>query len=393
MGLFQWLFGSDEEPKVVKNAEQFKLLTAYEPIFTNHYGSIYENALVRSAIEAKARHISKLKVELQGDAQPNLKARIKHNPNEWMTYPQFLARCSTILDCTNNLFIVPVQNEYLETIGFFPVLPDKVKLIEDKNKKLWLRYTFRNNQNGIVEFDRCAYLNKHQYKSDFFGDNNHALDNTMDLISIQDQGIKEAVKNSASYRFMARVSNFTSPSDLAEERSRFSRENLSGENGGLLLFPNTYTDIRQIESNPYNIDAEQMQLIQKNVYDYFGVNENIIQGKATSDELDAFFNSAIEPFAIALSEAMSRAIYTERERSFGNHVYVNANRLQYMSQTAKVQVARDLGDRGILTINEIRELFNYSPLPNGDVAYIRGEYKLTEGESADGINGETTTED
>ena len=393
MGLFQWLFGSDEtEPKVMKNAEQFKLLTAYEPIFTNHYGSIYENALVRSAIEAKARHISKLKVELQGEAQPNLKARIKHNPNDWMTYPQFLARCSTILDCTNNLFIVPVQNEYLETIGFFPVLPDKVKLIEDKNKKLWLRYTFRNNQSGIVEFDRCAYLNKHQYKSDFFGDNNHALDNTMDLISIQDQGIKEAVKNSASYRFMARVSNFTSPDDLAEERQRFSRENLSGENGGLLLFPNTYTDIRQIESNPYNIDAEQMQLIQKNVYDYFGVNENIIQGKATSDELDAFFNSAIEPFAIALSEAMSRAIYTERERSFGNHVYVNANRLQYMSQTAKVQVARELGDRGILTINEIRELFNYSPLPNGDVAYIRGEYKLTEGETVDGNNGQDAEE-
>lgn len=387
MGLFQWLFGTDE-PKVLKNAEQFKLLTAYEPIFTNHYGSIYENALVRSAIEAKARHISKLKVELQGEAQPNLKARIKHNPNEWMTYPQFLARCSTILDCTNNLFIVPVQNEYLETIGFFPVLPDKVKLIEDKNKKLWLRYTFRNNQSGIVEFDRCAYLNKHQYKSDFFGDSNHALDNTMDLISIQDQGIKEAVKNSASYRFMARVSNFTSPDDLAEERQRFSRENLSGENGGLLLFPNTYTDIKQIEANPYNVDTAQMELIQKNVYDYFGVNENIIQGKATSEELDAFFNSAIEPFAIALSEAMSNAIYTERERSFGNHVYVNANRLQYMSQTAKVQVARDLGDRGILTINEIRELFNYAPLPNGDVAYIRGEYKLTEGEQNDGSNEE-----
>ena len=382
MGLFDWLFPK-EEPVKLKNTEQFKLLTAYEPIFHDHIGSVYESALVRSAIEAKARHISKLKVELQGEAQPNLKAKMKHKPNDWMTYPQFLARCSTILDCTNNLFIVPVQNEYLETIGFFPVLPDKVKLIEDKNKKLWLRYTFRNNQSGIVEFDRCAYLNKHQYKSDFFGDNNHALDNTMDLISIQDQGIKEAVKNSASYRFMARVSNFTSPDDLAEERQRFSRENLSGENGGLLLFPNTYTDIRQIEANPYNVDTAQMELIQKNVYDYFGVNENIIQGKATSDELDAFFNSAIEPFAIALSEALSRAIYTERERSFGNHVYVNANRLQYMSQTAKVQVARDLGDRGILTINEIRELFNYSPLPNGDVAYIRGEYKLTEGEQID----------
>ena len=391
MGLFNWLFPK-EEPIKLKNTEQFKLLTAYEPIFHDHIGSVYESALVRSAIEAKARHISKLKVELQGEAQPNLKARIKHKPNDWMTYPQFLARCSTILDCTNNLFIVPVQNEYLETIGFFPVLPERVSLVEDKKGKLWLKYKFVNNQTGIVEFDRCAYLNKHQFKSDFYGESNNALRSTMDLIAINEQGIEEAVKNSASYRFMARVSNFTAPEDLAEERMRFSRENLKAENGngGLLLFPNTYTDIKQLENSPYTPDEKQMQLIKDNVFDYFGINEDVIQGKADSDQLDAFFNSAIEPFAIALSEALSKAIYTERERSFGNHVYVNANRLQYMSQTAKVTVARDLGDRGILTINEIRELFNYAPLPNGDVAYIRGEYKPIEeeGDSNDGTDGQ-----
>ena len=380
MGLFDKLFPKETKPQEEswhRHSDTFRLLTAYEPIFHDYYGSIYESELVRSAIESKARHISKLKVELQGSAQPSLKAKIKHQPNEWMTWPQFLARCSTILDCTNNLFILPVQNKYFETIGFFPVLPEKVKLVEYKDK-LWVRYTFRNNKTGAVEFDRCAYLNKHQYKSDFFGANNHALNRTMDMISIQDQAVKEAVKNSATYRFIASVSNFTSPEDLKEERERFTRENLSGENGGLLLFPNTYTNVKQIEATPYTIDPKNSEIVKNNIYNYFGTNENIMQGKATSDELDAFFNSAVEPFAIALSEAMSHAIYTELERSYGNHVYVNANRLQYMSQTAKVQVARDLGDRGILTINEIRELFNYAPLPNGDVAYIRGEYKQVE---------------
>lgn len=387
MGLLDWLFPK-EEPIKLQTTEQFKLLTAYEPAFHNHIGSIYESELVRSAIEAKARHISKLKVEMQGEAQPYLKSKLKHAPNEWQTWPQFLARCSTILDCTNNLFIVPVQDEYLQTIGFFPVLPSRVKLLESKDGKLWLRYTFRNSQYGIVEFDRCAYLNKHQYESDFFGDSNRALDNTMDLIAIQDQGIKEAVKNSSSYRFMAKVNNFTSPDDLANERTRFTKENLSGENSGLLLFPNTYSEIKQITDSAYKVDTDQLKLIQTNVFDYFGVNEDIIQGKATSDMLDAFFNSAIEPFAIALSEAMSRAIYTERERSFGNHVYVNANRLQYMSQTSKVTVAKELGDRGILTINEIRELFNYAPLPDGDVAFIRGEYKPVEEKVNDGTVAE-----
>ena len=390
MGLLEWLFPK-EEPVKVQTTQEFKLLTAYEPVFHNHMGSIYESELVRSAIEAKARHISKLKVELQGEAQPYLKSKMKHAPNEWQTYPQFLARCSTILDCTNNLFIVPVQDDYLQTTGFFPVLPDKVKLLEDKKGKLWLRYTFRNRQAGIVEFDRCAYLNKHQFQSDFYGDSNRALDNTMDLIAIQDQGIKEAVKNSASYRFMATTSNFIAPEDLANERTRFTKENLSGENGGILLFPNTYKDIKQIQDSAYRVDTDQMKLIQTNVFDYFGVNEDIIQGKAESDKLDAFFNSAIEPFAIALSEALSKAIYSERERSFGNHVYVNANRLQYMSQTAKVTVAKELGDRGILTINEIRELFNYAPLPDGDVAFIRGEYKPVE-EKTNGNNGEDAAE-
>lgn len=392
MGLFDWLFPK-EEPKVIKSSDEFKLLTAYQPVFRDHYGSIYESALVRSAIEAKARHISKLKVEMQGEAQPRLKAVLRDYPNQWQTWSQFLARCSTILDCTNNLFILPVQDKYYETIGFFPVLPDRVKLKQDTRGKLWVEYRFRNNEVGAIEFDRCAYLCKHQYQNDLFGDSNRAFDSTMDLIAINDQAIKEAVKNSASFRFMAQVKNFTAPEDLQAERERFSSYNFRGDSGGVLLFPNTYDNIKQVTSNPYTIDANQMEVIKTNVFDYFGVPEEVIQGKATSEQLDAFFNLAIEPFAIALSEAMSRAIYTDRERAFGNHVYVNANRLQYMSVTEKVNMAQQLGDRGVLTINEIRELFNYEPIDDGDVAVIRGEYytlddKITEGGTNDGQNDE-----
>jgi hypothetical protein len=127
------------------------------------------------------------------------------------------------------------------------------------------------------------------------------------------------------------------------------------------------------------------------VFDYFGVSEDIMQGKATSAQLDAFFNLAIEPFAIALSEALSRAIYTSRERSEGNHIYVNANRLQYMSVQEKVNMAQQLGDRGVLTINEIRELFNYDPIPNGDVAVIRGEYYSLDDKT--GQEGEANEQD
>ena len=376
MGLKEWLFGKEEPKELKKQTNDFSLLTTYRPIHYDWYGNIYENALVRSAIETKARHISKLRVELRGSAKQKLKNRLKHYPNQWMTWSQFLARCSTILDVTNNLFIVPVRDETtFETIGFFPVLPHKVKLVEDKNGKLWVKYQFANGQYGAVKFDECAYLVQHQYQNDFFGENNNALDPTMNLISVQEASIKSAVESSNNYKFIAQVTNFTDPEDLVEERKRFTEYNLKGEdNDGVLLFPNTYGNVREITSKYYTVDSEQMALIKMNVFDYFGINEDIIQGKASTEMMDAYFNARIEPFAIALAEALSRAIYTDEERSYDNYVFVDANRLQYMSVSEKTAMVQALGDRGALTNNEIREIFNMSPLENGDVAMVRGEY-------------------
>lgn len=373
MGLFDRIF-QPRKLRIDANTT-FSTLTAYQPVFTSWNGMLYESELCRSSIDAVARHCSKLKVDFIGAAQPQLKTLVRHKPNEFMTWSQFLYRTATILYATNTCFIVPILNDRLETIGFFPVLPENATLTE-LNKKIWVRYTFRNGQVGAIEFDRCAVLTRYQYKSDFFGDTNRALDDTMGLIHIQNQGIKEAVKNSASYRFIAKLNNFSKPEDIAKERKRFSMKNFSAEAeaGGILLFPNTYTDIKQIDSKPYTVDEKQMNYIRSNVERYFGVNEKVINNSANGEELDAFFNGCIEPFAIQLSEAMSKAVYTDLERSYGSYVMVDANRLQYMSTNQKVQMAKELGDRGMLTINEMRELFNYPPIEGGDTAVIRGEY-------------------
>ena len=241
----------------------------------------------------------------------------------------------------------------------------------------------------MVERELCGLMTKFQYKDDFFGESNSALAPTMDLIHTQDQGIKEAIKNGATFRFMAKLNNFSKPEDLAKERKRFSRENFEAEDGGgLLLFPNTYADIQQIKSTPFTVDADQMNAIKENVFNYFGVNEEVLQNKATDEQLDSFFNGAIEPFSIQLSQVLEKMLFTNREISIGNHVYVAANRLQYMSTTHKINMAQQLGDRGMITINEVRELFNYPPLlEGGDKAPIRGEYYFAGEEKTDGKDG------
>jgi len=383
--LFDKIFRPDKAKKsdeaLNKASSLFQTMTAYEPVFTNFGGMIYESEIVRAAIDARARHISKLKVDIQGTANLSLQAKLRLAPNQFQTWSQFLYRTSTILDVNNTAFVVPVFDDRMVITGVYPVLPSMCSLVEYDNK-LWLRYQFSMGFIGAVEFEKCAVLTKHQYKSDFFGDSNNAIKETMQLIHIQNQGIEEGVKNSATFRFMAQLANFASDEDLAKERKRFTMKNLAADSeaGGFLLFPNKYKDIKQIDVKPYAVDAEQMKQIRENVFNYFGVNEDVLQNKAKGEELEAFFDGAIEPFAIQFSEAMTMALFSERERAQGTKLIATANRLQYMSVTQKVQMAKELGDRGAILIDEIRELFNFEPLPDGagQVAPIRGEYKATD---------------
>ena len=383
--LFDKIFRPDKAKKsdeaLNKASSLFQTLTAYEPVFTNFGGMIYESEIVRAAIDARARHISKLKVDIQGTANLSLQAKLRLAPNQFQTWSQFLYRTSTILDVNNTAFVVPVFDDRMVITGVYPVLPSMCSLVEYDNK-LWLRYQFSMGFIGAVEFEKCAILTKHQYKSDFFGDSNNAIKETMQLIHIQNQGIAEGVKNAATFRFMAQLANFAAPEDVAKERKRFTEDNLATDSkaGGFLLFPNTYKDIKQIDVKPYAVDAEQMKQIRENVFNYFGVNEDVLQNKAKGEELEAFFDGAIEPFAIQFSEAMTMALFSERERAQGTKLIATANRLQYMSVTQKVQMAKELGDRGAILIDEIRELFNFAPLPDGagQVAPIRGEYKATD---------------
>ena len=381
MGLFDKLFRPQREKQ--RADEYFKTLTAYRPVFHDWRGELYESALVRAAIDARARHISKLKVETVGTAKPELQRLLKLGPNQFQTWGQFLYRVSTILDVNSTAFIVPIVDKDLKVTGYFPVLPEKVEIIEF-NGEPWLKYKFTHGQEAAIEMKYCAVLNRFQYRSDFFGTGNRALDETMDLISIQNQGIKEGAKNSATYRFMAKTTNFTTPDDLREERKRFSERNLSAEaeGGGVLLFPNTYTDIKQLAGDTYSPDPKQMELIQTNVFDYFGVNEDVLQNKAYGDAWSAFYEGAIEVFAIQFSDAMTKAIFTENERSRGSELILTANRLQYLSNADKLNVTAQLTDRGIFSINEAREVFNLPPVEGGDVRTIRGEYK-----NAEEING------
>lgn len=377
MSLKDLLFPKKEEAKKEQLLADstFQILNGYTPIFRNWGGKIYESQFVRAAIDAKARHMSKLAVTIEGGTKSELMTNLKKNPNGFQTWSQFLYRVSTILDAENNAFIIPIRDRYGETIGIYPLRPLSFELVQTKTGDLWVRFRLKGNEVTAEKLSDIGILTRHQYESDFFGDSNNVLDETMQLITIQRQGIEEYAKNSSNYRFMAKLTNFAKAEDLALERQRFDAENFQTKNGGgILLFPNTYNEIKQITSQAFTVDTEQLKLIERNVYDYFGVNEDIIQNKAHGDEFSAFYEGAIEPLAIQMSEVMTRMLFTDREIAFGAGIYFTSNRIQYMNNSDKLNVSRDLLDRGVISLNEAREIWQLPPVEGGDIHILRGEY-------------------
>lgn len=375
MGMFDSLFGRLRRPAA--SGWTWQTLTGYRPAFTDWSGELYESELIRAAIDARARAASKLEPHFTGTAQAKLRARTRGGPNEFQTWSQFFYRVSTILDTRNTCFVCPVLDETGSVAGFAAILPKRYELTADRTSgDPFLRFYFYDGKTAAMELSRVGILTRMQYRDDLCGDSNAAMVPTLQLLDMQRQGITEGIKNAATFRFMARLKNFSRHDDLRKERDRFNANQLQSGGGGILLVPNTYEEIKQIDQKPYTVDADQMKLIQTNVYDYFGVNEDVLQNKAIGDAWSAFYEGATEPFAIQASEVITRMVYTEREIAGGNRFFLAANRVQYMSNSDKLQLVRDASDRGLMTVNEIREVLNMPPLPDplGSRVPARGEY-------------------
>ena len=83
-----------------------------------------------------------------------------------------------------------------------------------------------------------------------------------------------------------------------------------------------------------------------------------MMNKFDENSWDAYYEGKIEPFAIQVSEVLTNIIYSIRELAFGDEVILSSNRLEYASNTTKLNVVTQMFDRGMMTKNQGLEIFN-----------------------------------
>ena len=376
-GAIKALFGN---VKQVVRYGSWREIGTYNAMFSSFGKDIYQSEIIRSCIRAIAENTSKANVKcirrieagkIVGDFQ--LQRLIQYRPNLYMNGKDFLYKVRTRLELYNTVFIFINRDDKGRCIGLYPVPQANCEAL-DVQSRLYIKFSFATGGSLIASWDDLAVLRKDYNKSDIFGDENTAIYGTLDLLHTLNQGQQNAIKSTANLRGILKSTKaMLKEDDIKKSQERFVRDYMNSANEGGIASLDATKDFIPISMQPAVANYKHFEEQRNNIYRYYGVNENILTSKAYGDEWEAFYESRIEPFLIALSLELTNKIFTDRERGFGNEIIFEANRLAYASTSAKMNMV-NLIDRGVLTINEYREILNLSPVEGGDIRVIRKEY-------------------
>lgn len=356
----------------LKSAKQtrWKELGAYTAIFSPFGADMWQSDLVRACVRPIVEHTSKAHAT---SSRPELAKLLNTSPNMYMNGKDFLAKVRLWLEIKNTAFIYIARDDAGKPISFYPVPYASFEALEYMGG-LFIKFQFNNatTKDYVFPWEDLAVLRKDYYTSDIWGDDNGAILKKLELMNTAEQGIANSVRATANLRGILKSTKaMLKPGDLKEIKDQFVTDYLNLENSGGIASLDSTQDFIPVTMNPSVTDANTLKQIREDLYRYFGVNDKIMMSEYNEEEMEAFYQSKIEPFLIAISEELTRKVFTKRELELTkkNYILYESNRLQYASNKTKLNMVQ-LVDRAIMTPNELRSAFNMAPYEGGD-EYIR----------------------
>jgi HK97 family phage portal protein len=375
---------------------QVKVMAGYTPVFTPWGDRPYEADVVRAAVDAIARNAAKLRAKhvrrVDGDVQHvggHIERLLTLRPNPRMSAYDLLYKLVTTLMMDNNAWAYPVWEDG-RLVAVYPVNCVSAELLEDSTGTLYVKFYFMEGGTVVLPYSDVIHLRRHYYNNDLLGEPNRPINATLSAIHTTNEGLAQAVKTSTALRGILKFQGILKESDMEAQRQRFVKEYLTVSNSGGIAATDAKADYIPLNTEPKMVNAAQMKELRDAVFRYFGVNENIVMGNYTEDQWNAFYESTIEPLAVQMSLEFTSKLFSGREIGHGNEIVFEANRLQYASVRTKLGLVQ-LVDRGIMTPNQLAEVFNLPPVPGGDIPIRRLDTRpVDETDDLDGLESDNT---
>ena len=373
--LFSKIFGNDTDTKAPEKAATFKLLDNYKSVFTRYNGKYEEDIDVRACVDTIARNAAKMHPKHIRDSKGNfeivngnLYRLLAKKPNELQNAYQFYYQVITDLELYNNSYIYIQRDEDFKVTGLYPLSYRTIKLYE-LDGKIYIQFKFGNSKERFVAYNNCIHLTRFTSKDGLDGGSVEPIIKTLSIKHVLDEGIVNAIKTTSAIKGIVKSTQaMLKPADVKQMRDQFVEDFVKNADDSGIGGLDATTTFTPINLNPTTADDNQIKIFDNKVLSYFGINENIIQSKYSEDEWNAFYESVLEPIGLQMSLEFTNKIFTATEKYFGNEIVFESNRLQYASNKTKIELLRYANN--IMTINELREVFNLTPIENGDVILV-----------------------
>lgn len=348
--------------KVRSGLTRFREMGTYRAVFSGFGNDMYQSELVRACIRPLADQTAKANPVSNSDQLARL---IRYRPNMYMTGRDFLYKVRTVYELKNTAFILIMRDDSGYPTGFYPIPYQSYEVFEDSSGRIYIRFQ-TSNGTYIFDWEDLVVLRKDYNASDIAGDDNYAILETLDLINTSNQSIENAVKSTANLRGILKTTkSMIDPADAKRMKDDFVADYLDPETGDGFAALDASMDFIQTNIQPTVTSWETMREFRENVFRYFGVNDAILMGTATPEQMQTFYELQIEPFLVALSREMTSKCFTDRQIAFGNYITFDSSTVQFMSMSDKLNL-QAVVDRGAMSINEWREVLNLPPVEGGD---------------------------
>ena len=369
--LFETIFGRFR-PQQTMTKTQLQMLDSYNPYFSTASENIYDSKVARTCIDRIATHCAKLiPKHIQNDLSRSINGDInfllQHRPNPLMNTYDFLYKTISMLYTDSNAFIF-IQKQRDAITGqnyitaFYPVLATTYELLQDANNVTYLQFQFINGQTYTIPYLDLIHLRLFYNKHDVYGTANHVLKTDLETALTTSEGIKNAIRTSNNLKGILKFTNtMLKEKDIKANKEAFVRDYLSLENNSGIASLDAKAEFQPIDLKPITLDKDQMAQVNYNIYDYFGISENIVRNKFTPAEWNAFFEGVIEPRALQLSYEFTNKIFSDFAIKEGHKIVFTANRLQYADISDKIKLFQQVLPYGLLTKDEALEILDLPP--------------------------------
>ena len=375
--LFSRIFGTDKSSEIPQSATEVKILDDTKAVFTPYKGDFHNDIDIRACVDAIARngakmhptHIRNYKDKDGNPVMDNLKDNLykilAKQPNEIQDAYKFYYQVITNLELYNDSFVYIQRDSDLKVTGLYPLEFGEGKLYEFQGK-LWIKFKFGRSKERFVPYDDCIHLTRFVGKDGLFGGNTLPIVKVLSIKHIIDEGIVNAIKTTQNIKGIIKSTKaMLKPEDVKKMRDQFVADFVkNGDKSGIGGLDAT-TDFTPVKLDPQTASDNQIKIFDDKILNYFGISKEILQSNYSEDQWNAFYESVLEPIGLQMSLEFTNKLFTPTEKRFGNEIMFESNRLQYASNRTKVEILRYANN--IMTINELREVFNLAPREDGDV--------------------------